>query len=93
MIAEDFSGFFLFTILLMVGVLLSLAEKNGEHLPRSIAKDHHPVDLRKLKTCPNCADQVPLSTLVCDACDHNFLSGSIVRHKLLPPPDAARVSA
>ena len=93
MLAEDLSGFFLFTILLMVAVLLSIAEKEGEHLRRSTVKEHHPIDLRKFKTCPNCDDQLPLSTLVCEACDYNFLSGTFgPRHKLLPPPDPARVS-
>lgn len=44
-----------------------------------------------LKTCPKCALQLPLSTLVCDTCDFNFLSGCVgTRHKLLPAPDAAR---
>jgi Uncharacterised protein family UPF0547 len=36
------------------------------------------------KKCPGCSAQLPLSTLVCDACDYNFLSSSILRHKLLP---------
>ena len=86
MIAEDFSVFFLAAALLTV----ALAARKG----KLTAKKHHPIDLRKFKTCPSCADQLPLSTLVCDACEYNFLSGSISpRHKLLPPPDAARVSA
>lgn len=39
------------------------------------------------KKCPKCADQLPVSALVCDACDYNFLAGSILRHKLLPAPE------
>lgn len=40
-----------------------------------------------LKTCPNCAEQLPLSALVCDACDYNFLAARPGRgQKLLPPP-------
>jgi hypothetical protein len=38
------------------------------------------------KCCPSCSEQVPLSTLICDACDYNFLSGH--GHKLLPAPQA-----
>jgi hypothetical protein len=38
------------------------------------------------KKCPQCSEQLPVSTLVCDACDHNFLASSILRHKLLPAP-------
>ena len=46
--------------------------------------------LSALKTCPECAEQLPLSTLVCDTCNYNFLSGSVAhRHKLLPPPVVA----
>ena len=62
--------------------LFSRALKNAaksEHLAHSA-----------LKTCPKCALQLPLSTLVCETCDYNFLSGSVgTRHKLLPAPDAA----
>ena len=46
--------------------------------------------LSALKTCPKCAEQLPLSTLVCDTCDYNFLSRTVGhRHKLLPAPDVA----
>jgi hypothetical protein len=38
------------------------------------------------KKCPQCDEQLPVSTLVCDACDYNFLASSILRHKLLPAP-------
>ena len=48
------------------------------------------VVLSALKTCPKCAEQLPLSTLVCDTCDYNFLSRTVgPRHKLLPAPDVA----
>src|SRR4029453_8540716 len=41
-----------------------------------------------LKKCPNCAEEVPLSVLMCDACDYNFLSGMVgCRLKLLPSPE------
>lgn len=41
-----------------------------------------------LKPCPNCAEQLPLSALVCDACDYNFLAARPGRgQKLLPPPE------
>lgn len=41
------------------------------------------------KKCPQCAEQLPVSALVCDGCDHNFLAGSILRHKLLPAPESS----
>jgi hypothetical protein len=41
-----------------------------------------------LKTCPNCAEQLSLSALICDACDYNFLSARPGRgQKLLPSPE------
>jgi len=90
-IAEDLAGFFLFAILLTVAVLVSVTETT---IASSNAKEHHPTDIRAFKNCPNCTDQLPLSTLVCDACEYNFLSGSTgSRYKLLPPPDAGRLSA
>ena len=46
--------------------------------------------LSPLKSFPKCAEQLPLSTLLCDTCDYNFLSGTVGhRHKLLPAPNAA----
>jgi hypothetical protein len=45
------------------------------------------------KKCPKCAEQLPLSTLVCDACDYNFLAGSVIRpHTALPAPDEFRLT-
>jgi hypothetical protein len=41
-----------------------------------------------VRPCPNCAEQLPLSALVCDACDYNFLAARPVRgQELLPPPN------
>jgi hypothetical protein len=40
-----------------------------------------------LKPCPSCAEQLPLSALICAACDYNFLAARPGRgQKLLPPP-------
>jgi hypothetical protein len=42
-----------------------------------------------LKPCPSCAEQLPLSALICDACDYNFLAARPGRgQKLLPPPES-----
>jgi hypothetical protein len=42
-----------------------------------------------LKPCPNCAEELPLSAIICDACDYNFLAARPGRgQKLLPPPEA-----
>ena len=41
------------------------------------------------KKCPNCAEQLTLSALICDACAYNFLSGLVGRgHKMLPAPES-----
>jgi hypothetical protein len=42
-----------------------------------------------LKQCPTCAQQLPLSALMCDTCDYNFLAERPGRRQvLLPPPKA-----
>ena len=39
------------------------------------------------KNCPNCAEHVALSALICEACEYNFLSRMVgSRHKTLPLP-------
>lgn len=41
------------------------------------------------KKCPNCAAQLPLPALFCEACEYNFLSGAVgLRNKALPAPEA-----
>lgn len=61
----------------------------AEAFKETIGKGQHPA-LSALKTCPKCAVQVSLSTLVCDTCDYNFLSRTVgTRHKLLAAPDVA----
>jgi len=40
-----------------------------------------------LKPCPTCAEQLPLSAIICHACDYNFLAERPGRgQKLLPSP-------
>jgi hypothetical protein len=40
-----------------------------------------------LKPCPSCAQQLPLSALMCDTCDYNFLAERPGRRQvLLQPP-------
>lgn len=41
-----------------------------------------------LKACPNCAEQLPLSAIICRTCDYNFLAARPGRgQKLLPYPN------
>ncbi len=41
-----------------------------------------------LKKCPNCTEQLPLSALICDACEYNFLSTMVGRgQRFLPSPE------
>lgn len=93
MILEDFSVFFLFAILLIIPAFMMISARNaaGSAVPASKGRRIDPLNF---KNCPKCAEQLPLSTLVCDACDYNFLSGSSQsRYRLLPAPDADRLSA
>jgi hypothetical protein len=60
-----------------------------EAVKGTLGKRQHPA-LSALKTCPKCAAHLPLSTLVCDTCDYNFLSRTVgTRPKLLAAPDVA----
>jgi len=44
--------------------------------------------IQALKKCPNCSEQQPLSALICQPCDYNFLSGMVGHgHKLLASPE------
>jgi hypothetical protein len=55
-------------------------------LPVAIAIKRRHV-LSVLKKCPKCAEQLPLSALVCDACEYNFISRIVGHgHKLLASP-------
>ena len=39
------------------------------------------------KSCPKCAEPTAISALFCDACEYNFLSGTVgSRQKSLPAP-------
>jgi hypothetical protein len=41
----------------------------------------------ELKPCPNCNEQLPLSAIICDICDYNFLAARPGRgQNLLSPP-------
>jgi hypothetical protein len=61
----------------------------------SAARDHHASGrllerrrLPALKSCPNCAEELPLSALLCESCDYNFLAERPGRgQRLLPAPD------
>ena len=44
--------------------------------------------VQSLKNCPNCTEQQPLLTLICEACKFNFLSGMVGHgHQQLPAPE------
>jgi hypothetical protein len=92
-IAEDLSVFFLLTIVLINSAFRIISARNGGRSALPTSKERR-IDPLKFKNCPKCAEELPLSTLVCDACDYNFLSGSNQgRYRLLPAPDVDRLSA
>ena len=46
-------------------------------------------NISAMKTCPGCSERLPLSVLICQACDHNFLTGMVGHgHKMLPAPES-----
>jgi hypothetical protein len=70
-----------------------LKRLSGRLFFRKYGAERHQIALSALKACPKCADQLPLSALVCDGCEYNFLSGTVgSRHKLLPGPNVASVN-
>ena len=81
MIAEGLNIFHFSAIALIVAFLTArIASKKD----RATFERQHVLTLKK---CPKCAEQLPLSALICDACDYNFLSGMVGHgHKLLPSP-------
>ena len=63
--------------------LAGLGFKNDHATDHMFEKGH----IQAMKKCPNCSEQLPLSALICEPCDYNFLSGMVGRgHKLLPSP-------
>jgi len=101
MIADDSSILHFSAIALILAFLTAriairkLASLCSSFLARCTGEDNCAIDrifekqhIPALKKCPNCAEQLPLSVLCCDACDYNFLSGMVGHgHKLLPPPE------
>jgi hypothetical protein len=92
-----YSDIFLYAAL--VPIVAILIERIGRNSAGSILRTSLPAALHKgygkkdhfagpaLKKCPKCAEQLQLSALVCDACDYNFLAGSVThRYKMLPAP-------
>jgi hypothetical protein len=54
-------------------------------LPIALFKRKKVVHLA-LKQCPQCAEQLPIQTVVCDKCNYNFLSMTAgCRHQPTPP--------
>ena len=99
MIAEGFNIYYLGAIAAILPVLAAIIASK-KHVGSfhgflsgasvGIFQKTEPMNLLTLKKCPECAEPLSLSALLCDKCDYNFLSGSIAhRHKLLPPPSEA----
>jgi len=101
MIAGGLDIFYLSAIALIVAFLTArmMKKKHGSFFKsfraRSSFKNTGVVDrffesnhIPALKKCPNCPEQLPLSALICDACDYNFLSAMVGRgQKRLPSPE------
>lgn len=92
MMTSDLLFYLAMAATLAVLVARTLRSEGGAHrffanpFKKSFARKHE-FAILAFKKCPQCAEQIPVSTLVCDHCDHNFLAGSVLRHKLLPAPE------
>jgi hypothetical protein len=80
MIAEGFNFFLFSGIALTFALLMARIARQKD----SLFKRHR---VPALKKCPKCAEQLPMTALVCEACDYNFLSRTVShRRKLLLSP-------
>ena len=74
----------------VIGIVLILALLGMRWFRKHRSAD--PIDRylgQATKQCPNCTEQLPLSALMCETCDYNFLSGMIGHgHRLLPAPES-----
>ena len=60
------------------------AFSNDCTVDRMFEKQH----ITSSKKCPNCEEHLPLSALICEACDYNFLSGMVgYGNRLLAAPE------
>jgi hypothetical protein len=91
----DIEYFALIALILTLLVLRTRRNEGGlrsffsKPIQKSFAKKRDLAILVVFKNCPQCDEQMPVSTLVCDSCDYNFLSSSILRHKMLPAPQSS----
>jgi len=97
MMNDGLEIYYFAAIALIVGLLATRRAKRLKSLLASVGfKKTHSSDrmfenlrVPAFKKCPNCAAELPLSALICDACDFNFLAGSLYRgNQLLPAPDS-----
>lgn len=97
MMAGDVMGNIYYYVLALILIALAItrsARKHNTRLQRIFSRAFNNSSKTDylhsaLKTCPKCAVQLPLSTLVCESCDYNFLAGCVgTRHKLLPAPES-----
>jgi len=100
MTAEGLNMIYLGIALIAVAIVarrlkkLDIARRFHGLLPGALKKEP-PADrmFEKLrvpanKKCPSCAHELPLSALLCDGCDFNFLAGSVIRSaRMLPAPE------
>ena len=84
LIAEDSNILHFSAIALILVFLTARIAKKKYFASRRFSESQR---IPALKKCPNCAEQLSLSALICDGCDYNFLSRMVGRgQKLLPSP-------
>jgi hypothetical protein len=88
-------------VALMLVLLAARRMRRKRRSSKSFGAGHFPGDKRAsgvfskkqrnplLKPCPNCGERLPLSAILCNSCDYNFLAERPGRgQNLLPPPQA-----
>jgi len=98
MITEGFSLYYLLALVLILAAWMARKPVGAifksyvaeSALPNNLLAERlfgaKPIPTHKY--CPNCAEPMPISVLICDACDYNFLSGRVgTKLKSLPAPN------
>jgi len=86
----EFSAMALILVLLTARIVEGIKSSRAQQASRNNCTGDRffkSKEIQALKPCPNCAQRLPISTLICYECDYNFLAERPGRNqRLLPPP-------
>ena len=106
-LAGDSNTFYCFAIILIMAFLMARIGKKKFRSYRNVSRAEKALTNATVsdrlfpshripaeKKCPNCAEHLPLSALICEACEYNFLSMTVgSKNKFLPSPEPSTQEA